>query len=98
MSRQHDQHPLHICALCEREVRQVNKHHLIPKSEGGREVVELCYACHKTLHSFFTNETLLKELHTIENLRAEPEIARYLAWVRKQRDSRIQVKTRRNRR
>jgi 5-methylcytosine-specific restriction protein A len=90
--------PLFICALCEREVREVTKHHLVPKSEGGREVVELCHACHKTLHSFFTNETLLKELHTIENLRAEPEIARYLAWVRKQRDSRIKVKTHRNRR
>jgi 5-methylcytosine-specific restriction enzyme A len=90
--------PTSICALCEREVSQVTKHHLIPKSEGGREVVKLCNACHTTLHSFFTNETLLKELHTIDSLRAEPEIARYLAWVRKQRDSRIQVKSRRDRR
>ena len=89
---------LHTCALCGRQVRQTSKHHLVPKSEGGREVVELCQACHKTLHSFFTNETLLKELHTLDSLRAEPEIARYLAWVRKQRDSRIQVKTRRHRR
>jgi hypothetical protein len=58
----------------------------------------LCQPCHKTLHSFFTNETLLKELHTIEQLRAEPEIARYVSWVRKQRDARFKVKTRRNRR
>ena len=90
--------PLHTCALCEREVREVTKHHLVPKSEGGREVVKLCHTCHKTLHSFFTNETLLKELHTVEDLRAEPEIARYLSWIRKQRDSRIQVKTHRDRR
>lgn len=89
---------LYTCALCERQVRQVSKHHLIPKSEGGREVVRLCQPCHKTLHSFFTNRTLLKELHTIDDLRAEPEIARYLAWVRKQPDTRIQVHTHRNRR
>jgi hypothetical protein len=88
----------YVCALCEREVREVTRHHLVPRSEGGREVVLLCQPCHKTLHSFFTNETLLKELHTIEQLRAEPEIARYLSWVRKQRDSRIKVKTRKDRR
>jgi 5-methylcytosine-specific restriction protein A len=90
--------PLYTCALCERRVRQVTMHHLVPKSEGGREVVELCQPCHKTLHSFFTNRTLLNELHTIDSLRAEPEIARYLAWIRKQPDSHIRVRTRRERR
>lgn len=89
---------LHTCALCERQVSRVTRHHLIPKSEGGREVVPLCQPCHKTLHSFFTNRTLLTELHTIESLRAEPEIARYLGWIRKQPDSHIQVRTRRDRR
>lgn len=87
-----------ICALCEREVSSVSKHHLVPKSEGGREVVPLCGACHKTLHAFFTNRTLSTELHTINSLRAEPEIARYLKWVRKQQDRRIQVRSRREKR
>lgn len=80
------------CALCEREVSFVTKHHLIPKSEGGREVVNLCTPCHKTLHSFFSNNTLLKELHSIEALRQNPEIARYLQWVRKQPDTTIRVR------
>lgn len=92
------QETIHICGLCEREVRQVNKHHLIPKSEGGREVIELCFACHKTLHSFFTNGTLATELNSIATLRQNPQIAQYLKWVRKQRDSRIQVARSRNRR
>jgi 5-methylcytosine-specific restriction enzyme A len=90
--------PLHTCALCERQVIHITRHHLVPKSEGGREVVPLCQPCHKTLHSFFTNRTLLNELHTIKSLRAEPEIARYLQWIRKQPDSRVQVKTCRERR
>jgi hypothetical protein len=89
--------PQQRCALCERTVRQISKHHLIPKSEGGREVVNLCAPCHKTLHQFFSNRTLLNELHTIERLRAEPEIARYLEWVRKQPDRAIRVHRRRER-
>ncbi len=92
------QQAVYQCGLCKRDVRQVSKHHLIPKSEGGREVIELCAACHKTLHSFFTNGTLAAELNTIAALRQNPDVARYLKWVRKQRDSRIRVNKSRNRR
>jgi 5-methylcytosine-specific restriction enzyme A len=96
MSKQQEETP-YRCALCGREVSFVTKHHLIPKSEGGQEVVELCVPCHKTLHSFFSNTTLLKELHTIEKLRQHPDIARYLKWVRRQPDTSIQVRASRTR-
>jgi 5-methylcytosine-specific restriction protein A len=86
------------CALCEREVARISKHHLIPKSEGGTETIDLCSACHKTLHKFFTNRTLAKELNTIDALRQNPEVRRYLAWVRKQPDRSIKVRTSRRRR
>lgn len=79
------------CVLCERDVQLVTRHHLIPRSKGGREVVDLCVPCHKTLHSFFSNRTLLDELHTVEALRQQPEIARYLSWIRKQPDRVIRV-------
>jgi 5-methylcytosine-specific restriction enzyme A len=59
--------------------------------------VDLCVPCHQTLHKFFTNATLEAELHTVEALRAHPEIARFLQWVRKQPDRRIQVARRRER-
>ena len=86
------------CALCEREVARVSKHHLTPKSEGGTETTDLCSACHKTLHKFFTNRTLAKELNTIDALRQNPEVRRYLSWVCKQPDRPIQVRTSRWRR
>lgn len=92
------QSTVYQCALCEREVGGVTKHHLVPKSEGGKATVELCSACHKTLHSFFENRTLTKELHSIEALRQEPDIARYLTWVRKQPDRRIRVRASRSKR
>ncbi|HEX8087367.1 MAG TPA: hypothetical protein VF762_00845 [Blastocatellia bacterium] len=86
------------CALCERAVAHISKHHLTPKSEGGAETIDLCSACHKTLHKFFTNRTLAKELNTIDALRRNPEVRRYLAWVRKQPDRFIQVRASRRRR
>jgi hypothetical protein len=86
------------CSLCEREVARTTKHHLTPKSEGGTEIVDLCLACHKTLHKFFTNRTLAKKLNTIDALRQTPEVRRYLAWVRKQSDRAIKVRASRGRR
>jgi hypothetical protein len=33
----------------------------------------------------FSEATLAKELNSIESLRANPEVASYLAWVRRQK-------------
>jgi 5-methylcytosine-specific restriction enzyme A len=79
------------CGLCNRMVRKVSKHHLVPKSQGGTETVLLCGPCHKTLHKFFHNKTLAQHLYTIENLQQDADIARYLTWVRKQPDQAIKV-------
>lgn len=86
------------CALCGRAVARLSRHHLVPRSEGGRTVVELCAACHQTLHAFFSNRTLSSELNTLEALSRQPGIARYLRWVSKQQDRRIAVRVRKNRR
>jgi 5-methylcytosine-specific restriction enzyme A len=86
------------CVLCQREVMHITRHHLIPRSEGGKAVVDLCIPCHRTLHSFFSNRTLLTELHTLDSLRQEPEIARYLEWIRKQPDRTIRVARRKDKR
>ena len=81
-----------LCALCGRQVSTLSRHHIVPKSEGGTLTVWLCSPCHKTLHSFFTNRTLAKEKHSLDALREDPDIQRYLAWVRKQPDRKIQVR------
>ena len=86
------------CELCGRQVRQTSRHHLIPKSKGGVVTANLCSACHTTLHKFFSNQVLAKELHSLEALQNEPEIARYLVWIRKQPDRLIQVRENRKRR
>ncbi len=82
------------CELCGRDVSRVTRHHLVPKSEGGKTLTaQLCPACHKTLHSFFTNRTLASELGSIQALRRDPDIRQYLAWVRKQPDRAIRIRT-----
>lgn len=86
-----------VCALCERAVGGISKHHLIPRSEGGTGTVDLCATCHKTLHSFFTNRMLARELNTVEVLRRHPDLQPYLKWVRKQPDRAIRVRARKER-
>ena len=62
-------------------------HHLIPKAAGGKlgPKARLCPTCHRQLHALFSETTLAKELNSIERIRANPEMASYLSWVRKQK-------------
>ncbi|CAN5667185.1 hypothetical protein BH11ARM2_BH11ARM2_00450 [soil metagenome] len=81
-----------LCQLCERDVPQTTVHHLVPKQVGrrkGKKVFELpttdlCPACHKQLHVLFPNRELSERLSTVEVLRREESVARFLGWVRRQ--------------
>ncbi|MBM3979222.1 MAG: HNH endonuclease [Planctomycetes bacterium] len=77
------------CALCGRgfpSAARLTKHHCLPKSEGGTsDHVELiCSPCHGMIHATFTNGTLARSYATIADLRAAPELAAFIKWVRKQ--------------
>ncbi len=64
-------------------------HHLVPRSQGGKSGLKakLCPTCHRQLHALFSEATLAKELQSLDQIRANPEMAAYLNWVRKQKDS-----------
>lgn len=86
------------CELCEREVTRLTAHHLTPKQAVKRKqadagpTVDICSACHRQIHHLFDNKYLAKELNSVEALKNEPQMAKFLAWVRKQKpDKRIQV-------
>jgi 5-methylcytosine-specific restriction protein A len=80
------------CALCGRsfQPRSLTKHHCLPREKGGtQEHVELiCSQCHGMVHATYTNRTLATLYPTIDQLRAAPELAAFLNWVRKQPPSR----------
>lgn len=74
------------CPLCGREMIEgstVNKHHLIPKSLGGKETFLIHVVCHGKIHSVFTERELFHHYHTFERLKEHEEIAKFIKWVRK---------------
>ncbi len=73
-----------LCPLCERNILLDNltKHHLVPKSRGGKVTEKLCRTCHRQLHALFTNKQLGKELNSVDVLKENADIQKYLGWVK----------------
>ena len=70
------------CWLCSRPLgERVEWHHPVPKSRGGRDRRPIHPICHRTLHARFTNAELEQIGGVLSELRADPEIAKFLAWV-----------------
>lgn len=91
------------CALCERDVAELTAHHLTPRQKTRRKglkpsaTVMICWACHRQLHSLFDHTQLEREINSVEKLREEPRMAKFLEWLRKQ-DPAKQVRVRSSKR
>lgn len=75
-----------FCPLCLRAIvpgPSADEHHLVPRSEGGRETERLHRICHRKIHATFSEKELAREFHSWGKLRAHPEIADFVAWVAK---------------
>ncbi|RCJ14518.1 hypothetical protein A6S26_10385 [Nostoc sp. ATCC 43529] len=78
------------CELCQREMENLTIHHLVPRQNTKRKkqdpglTINICSACHRQIHALFNNKVLAKELNTIDKLSNEPQMQKFLAWVRKQ--------------
>lgn len=73
-----------VCPLCDREIppAQMDAHHLIPKSHGGKMTKVLHRICHRQIHALFTETELARELNTIEALKNQNELKPFIRWVR----------------
>lgn len=76
------------CVLCGRELgtsSSVSRHHLIPKSKGGRysETILIHNICHQKIHSVFSEKELQRHYHTVEALKSHPAIQKFIRWVSK---------------
>lgn len=75
------------CPLCNRPLGELNidRHHLIPKVKGGKDTEpELIHvACHRKIHSLFTEWELLHYYHTWERLKEHEGIQTFIKWVQK---------------
>ncbi|MEZ4957816.1 MAG: HNH endonuclease [Saprospiraceae bacterium] len=76
------------CPICDRELgnKNISKHHLIPKSKGGKhtDTIDLHNICHQKIHSVFTEKELKDHFNTIEKIREHEEIQKFIKWVAKQ--------------
>ena len=76
-----------ICPLCDRPVpveAKSSRHHLVPRLKGGthKGTVRLHQICHSAIHARFSETELATRLADMDSLRADPEIAAFIAWVR----------------
>ncbi|HJL20044.1 MAG TPA: hypothetical protein RMH99_30545 [Sandaracinaceae bacterium LLY-WYZ-13_1] len=82
------------CALCARD-RPLTFHHLVPRSlhrkkrfrrvytrEELQRGVMLCRDCHDAVHRFVSEKELGAAYPTLDALRAHPQIAKFVRWVR----------------
>ncbi|MFP4271348.1 MAG: HNH endonuclease [Alphaproteobacteria bacterium] len=61
----------------------VDRHHLVPKTEGGRDTVVMHRICHRKIHSVLSERELATGYADLAALKAHPEIARFVRWVRR---------------
>ena len=83
--------PSPVCPLCERPIptrARSSLHHLTPKLKGGTHAgtVRLHQICHSAIHARHSEAEIARRLADVEALRADPEIARFLAWIRSKPD------------
>ena len=79
------------CPLCGRPLLKgpsVDKHHFMPKSEGGgpADALWVHRICHKQVHALFTAKELARdpELQRPSALAAHPDFEGFIAWIQKQ--------------
>lgn len=78
--------PAADCPLCGRPLvpgPTTDEHHLVPKSQHGREKFLVHRICHTKIHTTISEKRLAAEYHTWEALRTHPQIAAFIAWVEK---------------
>lgn len=80
-----------ICPLCERAIpprARSSLHHLTPKLKGGthKGTVRLHQICHSAIHARYSEAEIARRLSDVDALRQDPEIGRFVAWIRTKPD------------
>ena len=83
--------PVPVCVLCGRVMpvhAKSSLHHLTPKLKGGARMgtVRLHQICHSAIHARYTEAEIARGLARPDALREDPELARFVRWVRTKPD------------
>lgn len=87
------------CAICGRETPPAfaEKHHLVPKSKGGKATIDVCCHCGDQVHKLFSMKELEKEYNTLPALLENPAVQRWVAWVKDKKSFTFSMKTKKQR-
>ena len=80
-----------ICALCGRAIppgARASRHHLAPRLKGGTNgaTVRLHQICHSAIHARYSEAEIARRLADVESLAADPELQKFVSWVRQKPD------------
>ncbi len=72
------------CPLCKRPltITSVSRHHLVPKTFGGKDLVDLHKMCHQKLHATFTEREMKNYYHTIERIMENEDMQNFVVWIK----------------
>ena len=71
------------CEFCKIET-QTRGHHVVPKSRGGKVIVDTCETCESFIHKTWTNNELRDTYNSVESILADERFKKFLKWRRKQ--------------
>lgn len=88
------------CDLCGRQVAELTKHHLIPRTrhpnkhnkktfnrlEVKTRLALLCRPCHGNVHAMVAPKELERSYNTMAQLATHPAVARFTHWIRSKPD------------
>lgn len=78
-----DRGPCPICGRPMWDGPSVDRHHWVPRKHGGGPCATLHLVCHRMIHRVFSERELSQSFRDVDSLRAHPDIARFIAWVRR---------------
>jgi hypothetical protein len=82
----HFQQAIANCPLCGRILpagTSVDEHHLIPRSQGGKEKHRIHRICHRKIHATLTEKELANEYSTWDALKRHDDLQTFIKWVAK---------------
>jgi len=69
----------------------MTEHHVRLKRRDNEQKIWICDSCHRVIHGMYPGTQLARrrDLWTIDGLKADPLIAKAVAWVAKQQPGKL---------
>jgi hypothetical protein len=71
------------CQLCGLSTL-TRKHHLIPKSKGGTDTVDICETCESFIHKTWSHNQLRDTYNNLNSILSDEKFQKFLKWRKKQ--------------